>query len=70
MLRELSAEELRSLRTLNTELNEASIELADELESGGKVKVKEKITSNYHSFVVYRYDKNLYRYIVVGQYFI
>ena len=70
MLRELSVEEIRSLRTTNSELNEAATELADELESGGKVKVKEKITSNYHSFVVYRYDKSLYRYTVVGQYFI
>lgn len=70
MLKELSVEELEELFTLNTELNEVAKDIAKEIRNGGKVKVKEKTTKQYHSFVVYRYDDKLYRYGVVGEYYI
>ena len=70
MLKELSIEELKNLKTLNTELNEVASNIAKEIEIGKKVKVKEKITKQYHSFVVYRYDDKLYRYAIVGEFFI
>lgn len=70
MLRELSVEELENLTTLNTELDETARDIAREIKSGIKVKVKEKITKQYHSFVVYRYDDKLYRYGIVGEFFI
>ena len=70
MLKELSIEELENLETLNTELNETARDIAKEIKSGNKVKVKEKITKQYHSFVVYRYDDKLYRYGIVGEFFI
>lgn len=70
MLKELSIEELENLETINTELNETAREIANEIKSGHKIKVKEKITRNYHSFVIYRYDNKLYRYSIVGEYYI
>lgn len=70
MLKELSIEELETLSTLNTELNEAAKDIAAEIKSGGRVKVKEKFAKTFHSFVVYRYDEKLYRYVVTGEFFI
>lgn len=68
MLKELSVEELETIRTLNTDFNETARNIAKEIKLGGKIKVKEKTTKHYHGFIIYRYDDKLYRYIIVGEF--
>lgn len=73
MLKELNVEEVRKIADnidSKCESNSILYKTASDMEKGEKIKVKEKITRVSHSIVIYRYDKQLYRYTICGEMFL
>lgn len=73
MLKELTVDEMKEMAKkvdLYSDANLLLKEAADAISRGEKVKIKEKRTKTVHSLVVYRYDKDLYRYSICGEIFL
>lgn len=72
MLKELSVEELEVGIScgIAPEVDEIMKNYASRIKNGEKLKAKQKTTKSGTKIIFYKYDKELYRYIICGEFWI